>query len=123
MPNPVVLVPHDLAWKQLASAEAALISALLTDQLIAIHHIGSTSIPGIKAKPILDFLGVVHSIEVFDEHPGLLEVIGYQAKGEMGIPGRRYFKKPAQGTDTHHIHFYQDGDATSDGISSSESIS
>ena len=114
MSNPVVLVPHDPAWKHLASEEAARISALLAGQLIAIHHVGSTAIPGIKAKPILDFLGVVHSLEAFDEHPGLLEKIGYQARGEMGIPGRRYFKKPAQGMDTHHVHIFQAGDANID---------
>lgn len=110
MSRPVLLLPHDPAWPRLASQEAARITLLLGQQLIAIHHIGSTAIPGIRAKPILDLLGEVRRIEFFDERPDLLHPLDYRARSEMGIPGRRYFSKSASGPRTHHLHLYQSGD-------------
>jgi GrpB-like predicted nucleotidyltransferase (UPF0157 family) len=114
MSDPVILVPYDPIWKQLASEEALRISACLKDQLYAIHHIGSTSIPGIKAKPILDLMGVVKDLTLLDQCSHLLEQIGYKARGENGIPGRRYFSKPSQGARSHHLHFFQIGDPNID---------
>jgi GrpB-like predicted nucleotidyltransferase (UPF0157 family) len=114
MSRPIILVPHDPTWPKLASEEASRITLVLGDELIAIHHIGSTAIPGIKAKPILDLLGEVQRIEFFDERPELLGQLDYRARGEMGIPGRRYFSKSANGPRTHHIHFFQSGDPNID---------
>ena len=54
------------------------------------HHVGSTSIPNISAKPILDVLGVVDSIEAFDSFKTKIEGLGFTWKGEYGIEGRRY---------------------------------
>jgi len=107
MSRSVILVPHDPTWPRLALEEASRISSALGNELIAVHHIGSTAIPGIKAKPILDFLGVVRRLQFLDENPGMLEQIDYRARGEMGVPGRRYFSKSANGPRTHHIHFFQ----------------
>ena len=114
MSRPVVLVPYDPAWPRLASEEAARIARALGDELIAIHHIGSTAVPGIKAKPILDFLGVVRRLLFFDETPSVLEALDYKARGEMGIPRRRYFSKSANGPRTHHVHFFEIGDPNID---------
>ena len=112
--RPVVLVPHDPAWKQLAAEEAARVAGVLGSQLVAIHHIGSTAIPGIRAKPILDLLGVVNQIQVLDENAHVLERLDYRPRGELGIPGRRYFSKPQAGTRTHHLHCFEQGDPNID---------
>lgn len=112
--RPVVLAPHDPAWKQMAAEEAARVAEALGSHLIAIHHIGSTAIPSIRAKPILDLLGVVHRIQALDENVHLLEQLGYRPRGELGIPGRRYFSKPQEGTRTHHLHCYEQGDPNID---------
>ena len=71
---------------------------------------GSTAVPGLAAKPIIDILPVVRHIEHMDSLAGEMEKLGYQAMGEFGIPGRRYFIL-AQG-DTHifHVHSFQQGD-------------
>jgi len=114
MSHPVVLVPHDPAWKYAASDEASRIRGILGPHQIAIHHIGSTSIPGIKAKPVLDLLGVVSRIEVLDQNPRLLQRLGYDARGEIGIPGRRYFRRPPDGPATHHLHCFAQGDPNID---------
>lgn len=73
-----------------------------------IHHIGSTSVPGLAAKPIIDILVEVESLAVVDEMSEILVSLGYEAKGEYGITGRRYFRKGGV-TRTHHLHAYEEG--------------
>lgn len=105
-----VVVEHDPKWIDKAELEAGEISAVLGELLVDIQHIGSTSIPHIYAKPIIDFLLVVTSIDRLDEEQAALIKLGYEAMGEYGIPGRRYFRKAdAQGVRTHHAHAFQVG--------------
>ena len=101
------LVEYDAAWALDFAREATGIRRALSSCLIDLHHIGSTAIPGIVAKPIVDMLAVVSSVELVDAHTGDLESLGYEAKGEYDIPGRRYFRKHApDGTRTHHLHAF-----------------
>jgi GrpB-like predicted nucleotidyltransferase (UPF0157 family) len=75
---------------------------------VRIHHIGSTAIPGIHAKPIIDILLEVDDIAPFDDRSSSIEQLGYEAMGEFGIPGRRYFRKDdPSGVRTHHLHAFQ----------------
>jgi GrpB-like predicted nucleotidyltransferase (UPF0157 family)/RimJ/RimL family protein N-acetyltransferase/SAM-dependent methyltransferase len=106
----VVLVPHDPRWAGEFEREAASVSAALGSVLTAIHHIGSTAIPGIRAKPIIDMLAVVDDLALLDERSAGLEAVGYEALGEFGIAGRRYFRKDnASGERTHQVHAFQAG--------------
>jgi GrpB-like predicted nucleotidyltransferase (UPF0157 family) len=78
--------------------------------LLEIHHIGSTAIPGIYAKPIIDMLPVVADIAAVDECISQMKSLGYEALGEFGIPQRRYFRRNnAAGVRTHQIHAFQIG--------------
>ncbi|MGZ3670223.1 MAG: GrpB family protein, partial [Bdellovibrionota bacterium] len=86
----VELVPHNPEWTRLFSAEANLVSEQLRIEEMRLYHCGSTSITGISAKPIIDIVGSVPSISELDSKKPLLEEIGYEYKGEYGIPGRRY---------------------------------
>ena len=106
----IVLAPHNEAWAAAFEAESsALISALMGVR-IALHHIGSTAIPGIVAKPVIDMLGIVASVTELDEHAHNLTGLGYEAMGEFGIAGRRYFRKNAvDGTRTHQLHAFANG--------------
>ena len=79
--------------------------------MIAIHHVGSTSVPGLAAKPIIDLLPLVRAITRIDELTPALEAAGYKAWGEYGLPGRRYFTKDRDGYRTHNNHIYQADDA------------
>src|SRR5580698_1970268 len=90
MARTIEVVPYNPEWPQMFEAEAALIKKALGDNCIAIHHIGSTSIPGLSAKPIIDILPVVKDILKVDAKP--IEALGYQAKGENGMAFRRYFQ-------------------------------
>ncbi len=99
---------YDPAWQGAFEAEADEIARALGDIVVALHHIGSTAIPGIYAKPIIDMLLEVDEIGRLDDRSAALERLGYEAMGEFGIPGRRYFhKEDASGTRTHHVHAFQ----------------
>jgi GrpB-like predicted nucleotidyltransferase (UPF0157 family) len=86
----VTLVPHAPAWAEMARAESARLKGALGDVLLRVEHMGSTSIPGIMAKPILDFIPVATNLEALDAARGALEALGYDYLGEFGIPTRRY---------------------------------
>jgi GrpB-like predicted nucleotidyltransferase (UPF0157 family) len=106
----IVLVPHDPQWAEQFASEAALICAPLQGVVIELHHIGSTAIAGIAAKPIIDLLAVVTSHEALDRVSSSLEPLGYESKGEFGIPERRYFRKDSTaGIRTHHLHAFATG--------------
>jgi GrpB-like predicted nucleotidyltransferase (UPF0157 family) len=77
--------------------------------LCLIHHIGSTAVPGLAAKPIIDILMEVTALEELDALNQRMESIGYTPKGEFGIPGRRYFQKGGDDR-THHLHAFARGD-------------
>src|SRR5205085_5583576 len=77
-----------------------------------IRHIGSTAIPDIYAKPVLDLLVEVRDITEVDGQSSAMESLGYEVMGEYGIPGRRYFRKDnREGIRTHHIHAFEAGSA------------
>ena len=110
MSRTVKVVAHNLAWPEQFRAEAAQLAQVLEAEVIAIYHIGSTAIPGIKAKPIIDLLVEVRDIARIDDYDLAVTGLGYQPKGELGIPGRRYFSKDTAGVRTHHVHAFERGD-------------
>lgn len=89
----VEVVPPDRNWYNLFQDESQQLSAALGDNSIAIHHIGSTSIDTIYAKPIIDMLAEVKDIEKVDPLNAAIEALGYVSMGELGITGRRFFGK------------------------------
>jgi GrpB-like predicted nucleotidyltransferase (UPF0157 family) len=106
----IVLVPHNEAWAAAFEAESSAILRLMADLPIQLHHIGSTAIPGIVAKPVIDMLGVVRSVGELDARAHDLTTLGYEALGEFGIPGRRYFRKNARdGARSHQLHAFATG--------------
>ncbi|MEL6959565.1 MAG: GrpB family protein [Pseudomonadota bacterium] len=105
-----LLSPPDHSWP--AQAEAAIdnLTKTLGPVLLACHHIGSTSVPGLPAKPILDLLPVVTDHATLDAHSNALLALGYEALGPFGLPGRRYFRNSAaDGTRLIHAHAYEAG--------------
>jgi len=108
----VEVVPHDPRWRDAFEAEAKLIAAALGESVVAVHHIGSTAIPNIYAKPVVDLLVEVRDMAEVDGRSSAMESLGYEVMGEYGIPGRRYFRKDNQeGVRTHNVHAFEAGSA------------
>ncbi len=106
----IQMVPHNPEWRQAFRQEAEQIAAALDEDVVTVHHMGSTAIPGIYAKPVLDMLLVVRSVEALDEKQSEIEALGYEARGEYGIPGRRFYHRDnSQGDRTHQIHAFKVG--------------
>ncbi|NDJ17938.1 GrpB family protein [Myxacorys almedinensis] len=106
----VEVVPPNSAWREEFSAESKRIALVMGENIVTIHHIGSTAIPGIYAKPVIDFLIEVKDINETDAQTAAMAAIGYEAMGEFGLPGRRYFRKEQpSGIRTHHVHTYEIG--------------
>ena len=84
----VAIKPYDPNWPHIFEKEALIIRQALADNCIAIHHVGSTSVPGLAAKPKIDIIAVVR-ILFFDKSQ--LEAIGYKYRGGFNIPLRRSF--------------------------------
>jgi len=89
-PIPVELKDHDPAWIEQACREAARLMTATGTAVIAVHHIGSTAIPGIRAKPILDLMPIVSDLAEFEKLRPAVEGLGYVWWGEYGLEGRRY---------------------------------
>ena len=89
--------------------ERKAIAEILDGNGISIYHIGSTSVPGLAAKPIIDMMAVVRSLEKVDDARGKFSELGYEYLGEFGIAGRRYFRKGGDER-THQIHIFQADD-------------
>lgn len=88
----VFLQPHSPKWAEVYFLESTRIFNIASAHLpeLKLHHIGSTAIKGISAKPIIDILGEVQSVQSMDQYRQIWDTLGYEYKGEYGIPGRRY---------------------------------
>ncbi len=106
MGRKVVVIPHDPSWTEQYKQEAARLTAVFEPILLDIQHIGSTAIPGILAKPIIDIIIVVTEIAAVAPLMVAMENLDYHSKGEYGIPGRHYFYKGSAEHHTHHVHVY-----------------
>jgi len=110
MDSIIRVVNYDSDWPIAYAQEAGVVSIAAGDSFVRIHHIGSTAIPGIMAKPVIDMLLEVSAVEALDDQSARFEMLGYEVMGEFGIPGRRYFRKNNLScTRTHHIHAFKAG--------------
>jgi GrpB-like predicted nucleotidyltransferase (UPF0157 family) len=99
----VVVVPYDPRWSgEFVAASAAIRDALGSD-ILAIHHVGSTAVPGLCAKPILDLLVSVADLERSLDLVPALEELGYEFRSDEEIPDRHYFRRGAGMVRTHHL--------------------
>lgn len=109
----VTLVPYDPSWPARFTEEAERLRTVLPGEVVAVHHVGSTAVPGLRAKPTIDVLLEVRSLDGLDARRPDAERAGYRWLGENGIPGRRYLVAPgAPGAeDRAHVHAFEQGHA------------
>lgn len=106
MSQHITIADYNPLWVKKYEEESVLIKDILADNCIAIYHIGSTSVPGLAAKPIIDIMVAVRSLEKVDCVSEAFSEIGYEYLGEFGIEGRRYLRKGGDER-THQIHIFQ----------------
>ena len=104
MSKHIVVLPYNPDWPNIFEAEAQKIKNGLGDNCIALHHVGSTSVPGLSAKPVIDMIGVIKNPESAIQS---LENLGFKSKGEYNIPMRLYFNR-SEGIGTN-LHVYEEG--------------
>jgi len=100
-PKIIKIVPYNVDWPKLFEAEAAMIKEKLGENCLEIYHVGSTSVPRLSAKPIIDMVLVAKNPSA-SIRP--LESLGYAYKGEVNIPFRFYFSKKSE--IEFHLHVY-----------------
>ena len=102
----VKVVAYNPNWAQQYVSEAKLLKKIFNDKLHSVHHIGSTAIYQIAAKPIIDIMPLFSNLEDIDKFNSVLEKTGYHVLGEYGIVGRRYFWKESL-KERFNIHCFQ----------------
>ena len=105
----IVVVDYDPTWPAKFAAEAQILRKILSGNLAGMEHVGSTSVPSLAAKPIIDILIGVHSLEAAKAAVPEIEALGYSYWREDTIPKRLYFVKglPPNGPRSHHIHLVE----------------
>ena len=102
----VRLAPYNPKWEKLFAVEDAALRASVGEYAIDIQHVGSTAIPGMVTKPIIDIGIAVRDFEEARACVGPIEQLGYQYRGENGIPRRHFFVKGEPRT--HHLHMVEE---------------
>jgi GrpB-like predicted nucleotidyltransferase (UPF0157 family) len=111
--EPVALVPPDPAWPDMFADERQRLLDALPGRFIAIEHFGSTAVPGLLAKPVIDMLAGLATIDEAESLLGPLIALGYHypAAFNATLPDRRWLMRQHRGRRTHHLHLVRYGDA------------
>jgi GrpB-like predicted nucleotidyltransferase (UPF0157 family) len=106
--EPVVVVAYDPAWPASFERVRAVVAAALGDLAVGIEHVGSTAVPGLEAKPIVDVDVVIRRAGDLPEVARRLADLGYTHLGDLGIVGREAFRAPKE-TPRHHLYVCASG--------------
>ncbi len=105
---PVLIVAYDPYWPRLYEIAREETVQAIGGKFVLIEHVGSTAVPGLAAKPIIDILVGVESWEESKAHVAPLVSRGWEYLGEHGIALRHYFRKSGpDGRRSHHLHMMQ----------------
>lgn len=104
MPLTSDICPYDPAWPALFEVEKAQIVSALGPYISEIHHIGSTAVPGLAAKPEIDLLLIAGTLDDIEHINTGMDGLGYDVRGECGIAGRHYYSKDRGTVRTHKAH-------------------
>ena len=104
----VILSRHSKNWATIYTLESSRILEVVEAHLpkFKLHHIGSTAIRDIVAKPVIDILGEIDDIKSVDENEQIFKNLGYEYKGEYGIPGRRYMTLYSLDKEIAYVHIH-----------------
>lgn len=105
----VRIAEYDASWVSQAEDELRRLRDALGEVAVRLEHIGSTAVPGLAAKPIIDLQVSVLSLEPRHDYVSRLEGAGYMFVPDPASPGRRFFAKPPRRPRSHHVHVCQAG--------------
>jgi len=109
----ILVTDYDPTWWDAYVAEHAELAKVFAPIAESLHHIGSTSVPGMMAKPTIDILVIVRVTRDLASYDPAMITLGYRPRGECldagGTPGRFYYSKDVNGIRTHHVHICQSG--------------
>jgi len=101
----VELLPYDLEWKEEFAKIKTMIDSYIGDLILRIEHVGSTSVEGLAAKPVIDIDVVIESYDIFPKIIECLEQEGYEHEGNLGVEGREVFKRRCDdGLMNYHLY-------------------
>ena len=103
MAKPIAVVPYSEEWPAMFEALKTRVERALGALGLRIEHVGSTSVPGLSAKPIIDIDAVIEGDDQLDDAIERLDTIGYAFEGDKGVPGRYAFRSPP-GLPEHHLY-------------------
>lgn len=104
---------YDPKWPSAFEAEARRIHSVPARSVLTIHHVGSTAVPDLMAKPEIDLLAVVESVVLASEWTLCLDKLGYRRGGDLA-PGHLFYKRDVEEVRTHKLHVLEAGHADID---------
>ena len=105
----IEIVPYDPRWPRAFEAERGRIQAAFGSRAIRIDHNGSTAVPGLSAKPVIDIQVSVETLHPVDAHAALLVALGYFHGPHADDDPCPFFHRPATWPHTHHVHLVEAG--------------
>ena len=99
----VIVVEYDPVWPERFKLLKSRIEPALSGIASSIEHVGSTAIPGLAAKPVIDISVVVETVQLIEKAIEQLEILGYKHRGQMGVEGREAFDSPSE-LPSHHLY-------------------
>ncbi len=107
----IVIVPYDAQWPDRFGAIRTELARLCGSTTLQIEHIGSTAVPGLMAKPVIDIMIGVTALSDIEAHIPHLAAAGFEyvPRHEQVMPQRRYFVRRVDGVDTCHVHAVRNG--------------
>ncbi|MGH2583641.1 MAG: GrpB family protein [Dehalococcoidia bacterium] len=104
--DPIDVTDYDPSWPRWFERERERLVGALGDVAVTIEHVGSTAVPGLAAKRVLDILMTAEPFPLPEPAIAAIEALGYRYRGENGIPGRQYFRTVPH---ARHLHVYAPG--------------
>ncbi|MEM9140563.1 MAG: GrpB family protein [Pseudomonadota bacterium] len=108
MPLTSQITAYDAHWPRRYAAEQARLRPIFGNALTALHHVGSTAVSGLAAKPEIDILAVVRSEDQTDIWQNAVPGMGYRRGGDLS-PGHQFYKRDHEGRRTHKLHVIVEG--------------
>lgn len=103
MGDEIVIVEYDAAWPAEFGRLSDRAQQALGEVAVGIEHVGSTAVPGLPAKDLVDMVAIIESDDHMPDAIARLEAIGYRARGNLGVEGREVFLWP-EGEKRHHLY-------------------